>query len=79
MRGADYLAAQHARLTPAAWSPHSNGSFAERARHELLAAGETVRKRTPTTAAELTPQEAHIVRPTCEEMTNPPRSAPRCS
>jgi hypothetical protein len=30
--------------------------FAERARHELLATGETVRKRSPTTAAELTPR-----------------------
>ncbi|UBU15915.1 helix-turn-helix transcriptional regulator [Nonomuraea gerenzanensis] len=34
--------------------------FAERARRELLATGETVRKRTVSTAAELTSQEAQI-------------------
>ena len=37
-------------------------AFAERARHELLAAGDTVRKRTVETASELTAQEAHIAR-----------------
>jgi DNA-binding CsgD family transcriptional regulator/tetratricopeptide (TPR) repeat protein len=36
--------------------------FAERARRELLATGETVRKRTTGTAGELTPQEAEIAR-----------------
>ena len=34
--------------------------FAERARLELLATGETIRRRTPETAAGLTPQEARI-------------------
>jgi DNA-binding CsgD family transcriptional regulator len=34
--------------------------FAERARQELLATGETVRKRTVETLAELTAQEAQI-------------------
>ncbi len=34
--------------------------FAERARRELLATGETVRKRRDDTRDELTPQEAHI-------------------
>ncbi len=36
--------------------------FAERAKRELLATGETVRKRTVDTALELTPQEAQIAR-----------------
>jgi DNA-binding CsgD family transcriptional regulator len=34
--------------------------FAERALRELLATGETVRKRTVETASQLTPQEAQI-------------------
>ena len=37
-------------------------AFAERARRELLATGDTVRKRTVQTASELTAQEAHIAR-----------------
>ena len=36
--------------------------FAERARHELLATGEKVRKRRPDTLYEMTPQEEHIAR-----------------
>jgi DNA-binding CsgD family transcriptional regulator len=45
--------------------------FAERARHELLAAGETVRKRTVETLDELTAQEAQIARLAGEGYTNP--------
>ena len=37
-------------------------AFAERARRELLATGETVRKRTVETLDELTPQEAQVAR-----------------
>jgi DNA-binding CsgD family transcriptional regulator len=37
-------------------------AFAERARRELLATGDTVRKRTVQTDSELTAQEAHIAR-----------------
>jgi DNA-binding CsgD family transcriptional regulator len=37
-------------------------AFAERARGELLATGETVRKRTPGPHDQLTPQEAQIAR-----------------
>ena len=37
-------------------------AFAERARHELLAAGDTVRKPNAETVSELTAQEAHIAR-----------------
>jgi DNA-binding NarL/FixJ family response regulator len=38
------------------------GPFAERARRELLAAGETARKSTVATTDELTPQELRIAR-----------------
>jgi ATP/maltotriose-dependent transcriptional regulator MalT len=46
-------------------------AFADRARHELLATGETVRKRTVETHGELTAQEAHIARLAAEGLTNP--------
>ena len=46
-------------------------AFAERARHELLATGETVRKRAVETRTELTAQEAHIARLAVEGYTNP--------
>ena len=45
--------------------------FAERARRELLATGETMRKYTAETAAELTAQEAQIARLACDGHTNP--------
>jgi DNA-binding CsgD family transcriptional regulator/tetratricopeptide (TPR) repeat protein len=44
--------------------------FAERARHELLATGETVRKRRDDTRDELTPQEEHIARLALAGRTN---------
>jgi DNA-binding NarL/FixJ family response regulator len=44
--------------------------FAERARRELLATGETVRKRSVDTARDLTPQEAHIARLARDGHTN---------
>ncbi len=44
--------------------------FAERARRELQATGETVRKRTVETARELTPQEAQIARLARDGQTN---------
>jgi DNA-binding CsgD family transcriptional regulator len=44
--------------------------FAERARRELLATGETVRKRTDETRGELTPQEREIARLAGEGHTN---------
>jgi DNA-binding NarL/FixJ family response regulator len=46
-------------------------AFADRARRELLATGETVRKRTVETDRDLTPQEAHIARLAAEGLTNP--------
>ena len=46
-------------------------AFAERARRELLATGETVRKRTVETLDELTPQEGEIARLAADGRTNP--------
>jgi DNA-binding CsgD family transcriptional regulator len=45
--------------------------FAERARRELLATGETVRKRTAETLTDLTSQEAHIAKLAREGLSNP--------
>ena len=45
-------------------------AFAERARRELLATGDTVRKRTVETVGELTAQEAHIARLAAGGRTN---------
>ena len=47
-----------------------HGGFAERARRELLATGEKVRKRRDDTRDELTPQEAHIARLARDGRTN---------
>jgi DNA-binding CsgD family transcriptional regulator/tetratricopeptide (TPR) repeat protein len=46
-------------------------AFAERARHELLASGETVRQRTAGPVSTLTAQEAHIARLAAGGCTNP--------
>ena len=46
-------------------------AFAERARRELVATGETARKRTPDTRDLLTPQEAEIARMAGDGRTNP--------
>ena len=46
-------------------------SFAERARRELLATGETARKRTVETRDELTAQEALIARLARDGLSNP--------
>jgi ATP/maltotriose-dependent transcriptional regulator MalT len=47
------------------------GAFAERARRELLATGESVRKRTVETRDELTAQEAQIARLARDGLSNP--------
>jgi len=52
------------------------GAFADRARRELLATGEPVRKRAVETRDQLTPQEAQIARLACDGLTNR-RSGPR--
>ena len=46
-------------------------AFAERARRELQATGETVRKRQAETRDELTPQEEQIARLARDGLTNP--------
>ena len=46
-------------------------AFAERARGELLATGERVRKRTAETRDELTPQERQIARLARDGLSNP--------
>ena len=46
-------------------------AFAERTRRELLATGETVRKRTGATLGELTPQEVQVARLAGGGQTNP--------
>jgi DNA-binding CsgD family transcriptional regulator len=46
-------------------------AFAERARSELLATGERVRKRTAETRDELTPQELQIARLARDGLSNP--------
>ena len=46
-------------------------AFAERARRELVATGESVRKRGAETFTTLTPQEAHIARLARDGLTNP--------
>ena len=46
-------------------------AFAERARRELQATGETVRKRTVETLDDLTPQEAQVARLAADGHTNP--------
>jgi DNA-binding NarL/FixJ family response regulator len=46
-------------------------AFAERARRELLATGESVRGRSVETLDELTAQEAHIARLAADGQTNP--------
>jgi DNA-binding NarL/FixJ family response regulator len=46
------------------------GPFGERAGRELVATGETVRKRTPETRDELTPHEVRIARMARDGATN---------
>ena len=46
-------------------------AFEERARRELVATGETVRKRTVETSNDLTPHETQIARLACEGLSNP--------
>jgi DNA-binding CsgD family transcriptional regulator len=62
----EQLRVAHAMLTEMGME-----AFAERARRELLATGETVRKRTVETLDDLTPQEAQIARLAADGQTNP--------
>ena len=51
--------------------PMGAEAFAERARRELLATGETVRARTPDTREQLTAQEAQIAQLARDGLSNP--------
>jgi DNA-binding CsgD family transcriptional regulator len=59
------------RVAHEMFSDMGNEAFAERARRELLATGETVRKRTVDTLDDLTPQELQIAQRAAEGQTNP--------
>ncbi len=67
-RGID--ARHHLRTAHHIFTTIGAEAFTQRAARELKAAGATVRKRTPVTNGELTPQEAHIVRLVREDLTN---------
>ncbi len=67
-RGID--ARHHLRTAHHIFTTIGAEAFTQRAARELRAAGATVRKRTPVTNGELTPQEAHIVRLVREDLTN---------
>ena len=71
-------ARQHLRTAYEMLAAIGMAAFAERARRELLATGETVRKRTVDTLDELTPQELQVARLAANGQTNP-QSAPSCS
>jgi DNA-binding CsgD family transcriptional regulator len=64
-------AREQLRAARATFSEIGADGFAERARRELVASGETARKRTPDTRDELTPQEAQIARLAAAGHTNP--------
>ncbi|MGW9185326.1 AAA family ATPase [Agromyces sp. NPDC055661] len=63
-------AREQLRIAHAMFTDLGAEGFAERARDELLATGETVRKRTPSQHEELTPQEAHVARLAADGRTN---------
>ncbi|GAA1121837.1 LuxR family transcriptional regulator [Kribbella jejuensis] len=64
-------AREHLRTAHEELTAMGADAFAERARHELLATGETVRKRTPETTNDLTAQEAQIAGLARDGLTNP--------
>jgi DNA-binding CsgD family transcriptional regulator len=64
-------AREQLREAHAAFAEMGAQGFAQRARHELLATGEKVRKRRTDTRDELTPQEEHIARLARDGRTNP--------
>jgi len=64
-------AREHLRTAHGIFSDIGMDAFAERARRELLATGEKVRKRNVETRHELTPQELQIARLVIDGRTNP--------
>lgn len=65
------LARTQLRLAVQLFEAMPAAGFAERARRELGATGEHLRRRNPAAAAELTPQEARIAELAAAGMTNP--------
>ncbi|WP_138731543.1 helix-turn-helix transcriptional regulator [Modestobacter excelsi] len=65
----------HLRTAHETLSAMGVDAFAERARRELLDAGETVRKRTVKTTGDLTAEETHIARLAAQGFTNAEISA----
>ncbi|HEY7260007.1 MAG TPA: LuxR C-terminal-related transcriptional regulator, partial [Trebonia sp.] len=64
-------AREHLRSAHDMFRRFGAAAFAERARHELQATGEIVRKRTEDTRDALTVQEAQVARLAAEGHTNP--------
>jgi DNA-binding CsgD family transcriptional regulator len=64
-------AREHLRAAHDMFSSFGAEAFAERARRELRATGETARKRTDETRGVLTPQEAQIARLAQDGLSNP--------
>ena len=64
-------AREQLRIAHQLYSSMGMEGFAERARRELLAAGETVRKRSVRTRGELTAQEMQIARLASDGLSNP--------
>jgi DNA-binding CsgD family transcriptional regulator len=64
-------AREQLRIAHAMLADMGADAFADRARRELQATGETVRKRTVETLDELTPQEAQVARLAAGGQTNP--------
>jgi DNA-binding CsgD family transcriptional regulator len=64
-------AREQLRIAHEVFSDVGAEGFAERARHELAATGETARKRTEEARGVLTPQEAHIARLAKDGLSNP--------
>jgi ATP/maltotriose-dependent transcriptional regulator MalT len=64
-------AREQLRIAHRMYSEIGMNGFAERARRELMATGETVRKRSPETRDSLTAQEVQIARLAAEGCSNP--------
>ena len=64
-------AREQLRTAHRAYSAMGMEAFAERARRELMATGEKVRKRSPVAVEEFTPQEVQIARLASDGRTNP--------
>ncbi len=64
-------AREHLRMAHGMFSEMGIPGFAERARRELAATGETARKRTDDTRGDLTAQESQIAHLASEGLTNP--------